>query len=48
MENLDDEIIKRKEVEDRTWGNFVQVMTDLVRLGEQIADLESQRSIHKV
>ena len=47
MQNLDDEIIKCKEVEDRKWGKFDQVMTDLVRLGEQIADLERQRSVHK-
>ena len=45
MKNLDDAIIKCKKVEDRKWGNFDQVMTDLVRLGEQIADLERQRSI---
>ena len=39
--NLDDEIIKCKEVEYRKWGNFDQVMTDLVRLSEQIAELSA-------
>merc|ERR1719174_44231 len=50
--DLDDEIIKCKEFEDRNRGTFDQVMTDLARLGEQIADLERQKSeanenIHK-
>merc|ERR1719453_1603027 len=42
--DLDDEIVKCKEFEDRNRGTFDQVMTDLARLGEQIADLERQRS----
>jgi uncharacterized protein YegL len=50
--DLDNEIIKCKEFEDRNRGTFDQVMTDLARLGEQIADLERQKSeanenIHK-
>jgi len=43
-EALDDEMVKCKEFEDRNRGTFEQVMTDLARLGEQIADLERQRS----
>merc|ERR1719174_2234596 len=42
--DLDDEMIKCKEFEDRNRGTFDQVMTDLARLGEQISDLERQRS----
>jgi len=42
--DLDDEMIKCKEFEDRNRGTFDQVMTDLARIGEQIADLERMRS----
>jgi len=42
--DLDDEMIKCKEFEERNRGTFDQTMTDLARLGEQIADLERQRS----
>jgi len=43
-EALDNEIMKCKEFEDRNRGTYDQVMTDLARLGEQIADLERMRS----
>ena len=42
MENLDDEIIKCKEVEDRKWGNFDHVMTDLVHLESLILSASVQ------
>merc|ERR1719388_775668 len=35
---LDDKVIECKEFEDRNRGHFEQVMTDIARLGEQIAD----------
>jgi hypothetical protein len=35
---LDDKVIQCKEFEDRNRGHFEQVMTDIARLGEQIAD----------
>jgi hypothetical protein len=41
---LDKEIIKCKEFEDRNRGTYDQTMTDLARLAEQISDLERQRS----
>jgi len=37
---LDDKVIECKEFEDRNRGSFEQVMTDIARLGEQIADLQ--------
>merc|ERR1719446_1712209 len=37
---LDDKVIECKEFEDRNRGHFEQVMTDIARLGEQIADLQ--------
>merc|ERR1719454_1634733 len=42
-QELDKEIIKCKEFEDRNRGTYDQVMTDLARLAEQISDLERQR-----
>jgi uncharacterized protein YegL len=41
---LDAEIVKCKEFEDRNRGTYDQVMTDLSRLAEQISDLERQRA----
>ena len=35
---LDDKVIQCKEFEDRNRGHFEQVMTDIARLWEQIAD----------
>merc|ERR1719217_762801 len=35
---LDDKVIECKEFEDRNRGSFEQVMTDIARLAEQIAD----------
>jgi len=43
-QELDKEIIKCKEFEDRNRGTYDQVMTDLRRLAEQISDLERQRA----
>jgi len=43
-ETLDNEIIKCKEFEARNRGTYDQVMTDLARLGEQIADLERMQA----
>merc|ERR1719390_6537 len=37
---LDSKVIECKEFEDRNRGSFEQVMTDIARLGEQIADLQ--------
>merc|ERR1719238_841929 len=37
---LDSKVIECKEFEDKNRGNFEQVMTDIARLGEQIADLQ--------
>merc|ERR1719213_978444 len=37
---LDDKLIECKEFEDKNRGSFKQVMTDIARLAEQIADLE--------
>merc|ERR1719182_485292 len=37
---LDDKVIECKEFEDRNRGHFEQLMTDIARLGEQIADLQ--------
>jgi len=37
---LDDKVIACKEFEDKNRGSFEQVMTDIARLGEQIADLQ--------
>merc|ERR1719238_2571084 len=37
---LDNKVIECKEFEDKNRGNFEQVMTDISRLGEQIADLQ--------
>merc|ERR1719337_225144 len=37
---LDDKVIACKEFEDKNRGSFGQVMTDIARLGEQIADLQ--------
>merc|ERR1719327_1537472 len=37
---LDSKVIECKEFEDSNRGNFEQVMTDIARLGEQIADLQ--------
>merc|ERR1719316_925536 len=37
---LDDKVIACKEFEDKNRGHFEQVMTDIARLGEQIADLQ--------
>merc|ERR1719482_1331177 len=37
---LDDKVIECKEFEDRNRGSFEQTMTDIARLGEQIADLQ--------
>jgi hypothetical protein len=37
---LDDQLIACKEFEDKNRGTFEQVMTDIARLAEQIADLE--------
>merc|ERR1719181_2330231 len=37
---LDHVLINCKEFEDRNRGTFEQVMTDIARLAEQIADLE--------
>jgi hypothetical protein len=37
---LDAKVIECKEFEDRNRGSFEQVMTDIARLGEQIADLQ--------
>merc|ERR1719238_347373 len=37
---LDSKVIECKEFEDTNRGNFEQVMTDIARLGEQIADLQ--------
>merc|ERR1719258_527533 len=37
---LDEKVIECKEFEDRNRGSFEQVMTDIARLGEQIADLQ--------
>merc|ERR1719460_1936750 len=39
-EDLDDKVIVCKEFEDRNRGSFEQVMTDIARLAEQIADLQ--------
>ena len=36
---LDDKVIECKEFEDRNRGHFEQVMTDIARLGEQIAEI---------
>merc|ERR1719163_1667365 len=37
---LDDKVIECKEFEDRNRGHFEQIITDIARLGEQIADLQ--------
>jgi hypothetical protein len=42
--DLDDVLISCKEFEDRNRGTFEQVMSDLARLGEQVADLERVRA----
>merc|ERR1719399_2314267 len=39
-EELDNKVIECKEFEDRNRGHFEQIMTDIARLGEQIADLQ--------
>merc|ERR1719443_1278673 len=39
-DELDSKVIECKEFEDRNRGTFEQVMTDIARLGEQIADLQ--------
>merc|ERR1719498_1726915 len=39
-QDLDNKVIECKEFEDRNRGHFEQVMTDIARLGEQIADLQ--------
>merc|ERR1719298_302206 len=41
---LDDKLIECKEFEDKNRGTFEQVMTDIARLAEQIADLERLKS----
>merc|ERR1719387_1025838 len=51
LNELDDVIIECKTFEDKNRGTFDQVMTDIARLGESIADLErmdaeSQESIN--
>jgi len=40
---LDDKLIECKEFEDKNRGTFEQVMTDIARLAEQIADLSVSR-----
>merc|ERR1719409_2185911 len=42
---LDEKVIECKEFEDRNRGTFEQVMTDIARLAEQIADLERMRAM---
>ena len=37
---LNDQVILSKEFEDRCRGHFEQLMTDIVRLGEQFTDLQ--------
>merc|ERR1719409_860324 len=44
MRELDDKVISCKEFEDRNRGAFDQVMTDIARLGESIADYERLKS----
>merc|ERR1719235_975962 len=39
-EELDNKVIECKEFEDRNRGQFEQIMTDIARLGQQIADLQ--------
>ena len=38
--DLDEKVIECKEFEDINRGSFEQVMTDIARLAEQIADLQ--------
>merc|ERR1719267_308819 len=42
LNDLDDVVIECKTFEDKNRGTFDQVMTDIARLGESIADLERQ------
>ena len=40
-EELDNKVIACKEFEDRNRGQFQQIITDIARLGQQIADLST-------
>jgi hypothetical protein len=44
QDELDAKLIECKEFEARNRGTYSQVMTDIARLGEQVADLERLRS----
>merc|ERR1719316_2659620 len=41
---LDDKLIECKEFEERNRGTYDQVMTDIARISEDIADLERERN----
>merc|ERR1719230_812890 len=43
-DELDHKLIDCKEFEDKNRGTFQQVMTDIARLAEQIADLQRLKS----
>merc|ERR1719214_399681 len=42
---LDDKLIDCKEFEEKNRGTYDQVMTDIARLSETIADLERARNV---